>query len=228
MMELTQSIERDLMKLSKNTINQLKHFASISPNFIFKKGVEQTTIAGSKNRAVSATFDTAFPMNFPIRNLSGFLKAVSSLDDPDVKFTKSQLTISDSNGKIYFERGKIRNLVLPSKEIKFPEADMEFDIDTAQYSSLVSSLRKHHFYYVYLKGDGKSILAVSSPTYRGEYVYEQILGKTKKKFSFKFLVSSLICPIDDYKVSISSKGIARFQSKNCDYISYAAIEIEKP
>ena len=79
---------------------------------------------------------------------------------------------------------------------------MEFDIDTAQYSSLVSSLRKHHFYYVYLKGDGKSILAVSSPTYRGEYVYEQILGKTKKKFSFKFLVSSLICPIDDYKVSI--------------------------
>lgn len=216
------------MKLSKNTLDYLKHFSTISPNFIFKKGAQQNTIAGSKNRAAQATLDTSFPLDFPIRDLGGFLKAVSNFEDPDITFTKSQLTVSGADGKMFFKPSKGKDLIFPSKGINFPKADVEFEISSAQYSTLVRSLRKHRFYHIHFEGDGKSIRAITDQTYRGEYAYEQTLGKTKKKFSFRFLVSNLICPIDDYKVSISTKGIARFKSKNCDYISYLAIELPRP
>jgi hypothetical protein len=216
------------MKLSKNTLGYLKHFSTISPNFIFKKGTQQNTIAGGMNRSVLATLDTNFPLDFPIRDLGGFLKAVSSFDDPDIKFTKSKLTVSGKDGKIYFKPSNRKDLILPTKTINFPKADIEFEISSAQYSLLISSLKKHYFYHAYFEGDGKFINAITEPTYRGEYVYEQTLGKTNKKFSFRFIVSNLICPIDDYKVSISSKGIAKFESKNCDYVSYVAIEKPRP
>jgi hypothetical protein len=216
------------MKFSRETINHLKHFSTINPNFIFKKGAQQKTIAGAKNRVVLATLDTIFPVDFPIRDLRGLLKALSHFDNPDIKFTRSQLTVSGKDGKISFAPSKRRDLILPSKEINFPRADIEFEISSAQYSTLINSLKKHSFYCVRLEGDGNEIKAITSPTYRGEYVYEQLLGKTNKRFSFRFLVSNLLCPIDDYTISLSSKGIARFKSKNCDYISFAAIEHPRP
>lgn len=216
------------MKLSKNTLDYLKHFSTINPNFIFKKGVHQSTIACSKNRVAIATLDTDFPLDFPIQNLGGFLKAVSSFYNPDIKFTESQLIISGKDGKIFFRPSKKKDLILPTKTINFPKTDVEFEISSTQYSTLIRALRNHHFGYVYFKGDGKFIRAITDQEYRGDYMYEQSLGKSSEKFSYKFLISSLICPTDDYKISISSKGIARFQSKNCDYISYLAIEKEKP
>lgn len=216
------------MKLSKNTLSYLTHFSTISPNFIFKKGALQKTIAGAKNRIVEATLDTSFPMDFPIRDLKGFLKALSNFDDPEIKFAKSQLTVSGKDGKIHFTPSKRKDLILPSKEVTFPRADIEFDISSTQYSTLIKSLMKHSFCYVYLEGDSKAIKALTAPSFRGEYVYEQTLGKTNKNFSFRFLISNLICPIDDYRISLSSKGIARFKSKNCDYVSYVAIEQPRP
>lgn len=215
------------MKLSKNTFDHLKHFSTINPNFLFKKGAEQTTIAGTKGRLVSATLDTSFPLNFPIRDLRSFLKAVSSLNDPDVTFTKSKLTLSGKNERIYFKRGDIKSLILPSMEMKFPEADVEFDIDSSQFLTLINSLKRHYFSYMIFKGDGKTVITKTDSSYRDDYVYEQIIGKTDKKFSFRFIASNLVCPIDDYKVSISRKGVARFQSKTCDYISYVALEKSK-
>ena len=216
------------MKLSKNTLDHLKHFSTINPNFLFKKGAEQTTIAGSKSRIVATTLDTSFPLNFPIRDLGIFLKAVSSLNDPDIEFTKSKLTLTGKDRKIYFKKSKVNNLILPSKKITFPATDIEFDIGRDQFSTLINSLKKHHFYDVIFKGDGKAIITKTADTYKEDYVYEQIIGKTDKKFSFRFVASNLICPIDDYKVSISKKGIARFQSQSCDYVSYIAVEKPRP
>lgn len=216
------------MKLSKNTLDHLKHFSTINPNFLFKKGAEQSTIAGSKGRIVAATLDTSFPLDFPIRDLGIFLKAVSSLNDPDIEFTKSKLTLRGKDGKIYFKKSDPKNLVLPSKKITFPETDIEFDIGRDHFSTLINSLKKHHFYDVNFKGDGKAIVIKTNGSHREDYVFEQTIGKTDKKFSYRFVVSNLICPIDDYKVSISRKGIARFQSKSSDYISYIAVEKPKP
>ncbi len=177
---------------------------------------------------VEATLDTSFPLDFPIRDLKGFLKALSNFDDPEIKFTKSQLTVSGKDGKIHFTPSKRKDLILPSKGVTFPKSEIEFDISSTQYSTLIKSLMKHSFYDLYLEGDGKAIKVLTTPSFRGEYVYEQTLGKTNKNFSFRFLISNLICPIDDYKISLSSKGIARFKSKNSDYVSYAAIEQPRP
>jgi hypothetical protein len=86
------------MKLSNKTINYLKHFATISPNFLFRQGNKQSAISPIKDRVAMATFDTSFPATFPLGNLGGFLKVVSSFKNPDLKFTKTRLTISDESG----------------------------------------------------------------------------------------------------------------------------------
>ena len=215
------------MKLSKNTMNYLKHFSTISPNFVFQKGTQQNTISFGKDRAVSTTLDTSFPLDFPIKDLGGFVKAASSLNDPDVFFSKSKLTLSDKNGKILFKRSKKRELIVLTKKINFQDPEVEFEISNKKYMSLVNSLKRHGFYYITFKGDGKFITAESELSYKGEYIYIQRLGSTQKQFSFRFRATNLICPVDDYLVSISSKGIGRFQSKNSDYISYIAIDKPK-
>lgn len=215
------------MKLSKNTFDHLQHFSKINPNFLFKKGAEQTTIACSKNRLVMATLDTSFPTNFPIRDLSEFLKAVTSFSDPDIEFTKNKLIISENNEKIYFRPSNLKSLVLPGTGVKFPKTDYQFDIDRTQFLNLITAIKKHRLNYIFFNSDRKNLTITSDPTYRGSYVYEQFLGKIKDTFSFRFRAESLVCPIDDYEVSICTKGIARFQSKNCDYISYVAIENHK-
>lgn len=216
------------MKLSNKTINYLKHFATISPNFLFRQGNKQSAISPIKDRVAMATFDTSFPANFPLGNLGGFLKVVSSFENPDLKFTKTRITISDESGSIYFKPAKLEDLIVQEKEIKFPNADFEFDITRDQISSIIKSLKNHSFYTIYFNGNGKNISAVTESAYRGDYVYEQLLGKTNKKFSFRFLSRNLFCPIDDYKVSIGTKGIAMFQSKTSDYISYVAPFITNP
>jgi hypothetical protein len=71
------------MKLSNDTLNVLKNFASINQSIMFKKGKTLKTVSGGKNVLAEATINEEIPADFGVYNLNEFL-SVLSLHKEDV------------------------------------------------------------------------------------------------------------------------------------------------
>ena len=78
------------MKLSENTLEVLKNFASINQSILFTEGKELNTVSVQKNvlgtAKVDETFKSSNGEDFAIYDLNEFLSTVSLFDDPDVEF----------------------------------------------------------------------------------------------------------------------------------------------
>ncbi len=89
------------MKLSENTLEVLKNFASINQSILFTEGKELDTVSVQKNVLASATVTETFKSSngedFAIYDLNEFLSTVSLFDDPDVNFGEQFATIKDAN-----------------------------------------------------------------------------------------------------------------------------------
>ena len=65
------------MKLSNDTLNVLKNFASINQSIMFKKGKTLKTVSGGKNVLAEATITEEIPADFGVYNLNEFLSVLS-------------------------------------------------------------------------------------------------------------------------------------------------------
>ena len=67
------------MKLSTNTVQVLKNFASINQNLVIKEGNEIKTMSAMKNIVAKATVEETFPKQVAIYDLNEFLGCLSYL-----------------------------------------------------------------------------------------------------------------------------------------------------
>ena len=85
------------MRLSKETLNILKNFATINSNILIKPGNTLKTISPGKNIYAEAKVTEEFDTDVPIWDLNKFLGVVSMFNNPDLEFNDSHVDIS--NGK---------------------------------------------------------------------------------------------------------------------------------
>lgn len=90
------------MKLSKETVNLFKNFASINTNLLIKPGNEVSTISGQKNVVSDTTVTENFPKDFGIYDLNEFLGALSLFEDPDLDFQDKYVVIKEGGSSIKF------------------------------------------------------------------------------------------------------------------------------
>ena len=83
------------MKLSENTMNVLKNFASINSGVVLNKGNVQRTISPEKSILVEATVEDDLPEKFGVYDLNQFLGNVTTLKNPELNFTKDYVTMDD-------------------------------------------------------------------------------------------------------------------------------------
>ena len=74
------------MKLSNDTLNVLKNFASINPNLVFKPGQKLKTISEAKTILASADIVEDFPVEFGVYDLNEFLSVYNLIEDPELEF----------------------------------------------------------------------------------------------------------------------------------------------
>ena len=74
------------MKLSSQTINVLKNYASINQGIVFKKGNVVSTMSAQKNILSEATIPDEFPQGFGVYDLNNFLSVISLNKDPEIEF----------------------------------------------------------------------------------------------------------------------------------------------
>ena len=82
------------MKVSKETLEQLKNFATINTNLMVKEGNQLATVANSMNILAKASVSETFPREFAIYDLNQFLALLTMSDDTELSFGDESVTVN--------------------------------------------------------------------------------------------------------------------------------------
>lgn len=214
------------MKLSENTVNILKNFATINPSLLVHPGDVLTTMSPVKSIYAMATVEESFPTKFAIYELSKFLGITSLFKEPELDFGSGQLKIVSGRQTVNYTYADPSMIVAPdpNKSITFPAADIEFSISQEELQKVVRATGVLQLPDIAVTGDGTSILVTATNSKNPTTdVFSIEVGQTDKNFSMIFKVDNIIKLISgDYNVMISSKGLSKWITNKVVY--YVATE----
>ena len=214
------------MKLSKETLALIKNYASINNNLLFKPGNVLSTIAVSNTIMSSSTVAETFPSEFGIYDVNEFLAVLSLFEDPDLEFSEKTVSIKQGNSSIKYFAAAPNSIVVPKKEIIFPEAEINFKLEANVLAMILKTAPILKSTDVALLGDGSTInVIVGDKKNATSNAYTYTLGTTTSVFKVNLKIENLKMVPGDYDVSISSKKISRFKSAG-DLVYYVAIEAD--
>jgi hypothetical protein len=215
------------MKLSKETLSILKNYSSINQNLLFSPGNILKTITTQNTLLSTATVPDEFPIEFGIYDLSEFLSVLSLFQNPELEFSEKYVKIFESNNSIKYYAADSSVLVVPKKDINFPDAEIELLL-TADNLSLInktaSVLKSADVSFV--GQDGKVIVVVADKKNDTSNSFELVLGDTELEFKVNIKVDMLKFIPGEYQVSISSKRVSKFSSTGSDLVYYVGIEAD--
>ena len=215
------------MKLSDKTLSVLKNFSTINQSIQFKQGSKLRTISVMKNILAEATITEELPKDFGIYDLNQFLNGLSLHQSPELDFI--------NEGHVVIKEGRMRskyffadpNVIItpPDKAIDLPTEDVSFELSTDQLDKLLKAAAIYQLADLAVEGgDGVVKLLVRDKKNDTSNSFSVTVGETDKVFSFNFKVENIKILPGTYDVSVSSKLLSRFTSKNQDLTYYIALE----
>jgi len=214
------------MKLSENTINILKNFATINPSLLVHPGNTITTVTPMKSIYAIATVEESFPKQFAIYELAKFLGITSLFKDPELDFGDKQLKIVLERQSVNYTYADASMIVAPdpNKSINFPAADIEFSISQEELQKVVRATGVLQLPDIAVTGDGSSILVTATNSKNPTTdVFSIEVGQSDKIFNMIFKVDNIVKLISgNYNVMISTKGLSKWSTDKVTY--YVATE----
>ena len=116
------------MKLSNETREVLKNFASINSNLLVKAGNKIATMSAMRNIVALATIEETFEREFAIYDLNEFLAALSLFKKPVLDFKEKYMMIAEEGSKKSIKYYYTPNDMVtePKSDLHMPETDVEF------------------------------------------------------------------------------------------------------
>ena len=207
------------MKLSDKTIQILKNFATINQSILVRPGNVLKTITPLKTILAQATVAETFEQEFAIYELPRFLGTISLFSDPEFTFQEKFVTISSGKQRVNYTYADASMIMTPpSKDISFPDTEVEFTITSEQLSTISKAGAVLQMPEIAVVGeDGLiSIRAIDSKNSSAD-VFSLDVGECDKDFKVIFRPENLKLIPSDYKVSLTTAGICRFESDNLTY-----------
>ena len=221
------------MKLSEHTISVLKNFASINQNLVIREGSELQTMSAMKNIVARSGVEESFPKEVAIYDLNEFLAALSLFSSPILEFADQYVTIKEesnpSNSLKYFysDPSVVQS---PSKTITMPSEDVTFELSNGDLSKMKKASAVIGAPDMVLENTDepfKSILnAIDKKNDTANNYSLDISTNGDGQFKFYFKVENLKLMDGSYDVSVSSRNISNFKSKNSDVEYWIALEPE--
>lgn len=208
------------MKFSERTSTILKNFALINQSVIFKPGKELKTISPSKTVLAIANIEDEIPSKaiiFDINRLLSVASLVSS--EPDYEFGEKSFTITDGSKKTRYGYADESMVISPpDKEIKIPDPDVEVSVKWDELNTVIKACSVLQLPEIAFIGDeGKLYLRTYNSENPKTDSFGIELGTTDDTFVLIIKTENLKVLPQDYKVSLSSKGISRFESNDIKY-----------
>lgn len=212
------------MKFDAKTIQVLKNFANINPSIVFKAGTTLATISQTKTILAKAKLDQEITSSFGIYDLNRFLSTLSLFENPSIEVRETEMIIKSGSRKATY-RFTPAELIMtpPEKDLKFPDAEVKFDLLGADLQECLKALNVLGLPEVAVVGDGKNIMlqAIDSKNPSCD-IYSTTVGETEDKFRMIFRAENLKMVPGTYKVMIASRGLSKFYNDDIEY--YISVE----
>jgi len=210
-----------IMKFSAETIGVLKNFSQVNPGIVFKPGSVVKTMHPQKTIMASATVSENFEAVARIYDLSRFLATLSLFDDPEVEFKDDRFIISSGKNKVSYTYAAESMVVSPpDKDINFPTPETTVDVKWKELDTVVRAagvLKLSEIAFICTEGT-ISLSAVDSKNPTADS-YSVAIAENVAVPNFRMLikVENLKLMPNDYKVSLSTRGLAFFKSAKVEY-----------
>ncbi len=212
------------MKLNEQTLTVLKNFATINPSVVFKPGNELRTISPQKTVMAVATIPDSFESNACIYDMSRFLSMYSLYENPQIDFQEKFCYISEGKRKTKYVFADISMVIVPpEKEIKIPSEDVSVSVEWNDLQSVIKAASVLNLPEIAFIGEEGTcyLRAVDSANPTADS-YGIELGETKDTFQLIIKTENLKLLPQNYKVTLCSKGISKFEGAGVKY--FIAIE----
>ena len=170
-------------------------------------------------------------MDFAIYDLSQFLSGISLFSDPQLEFdNESFVSIRGGrqSARYYFSDPEITLKSAPEKNVKFPGADIQFNLSgeeliQLQKASAVYSLPDLSFQSV--EGENTIKLILSDKENDTSNTYDlTVSGCTTGTYSLDLKIDNIRLLPGDYSVKVSKHLISEWTNQNADLTYYIALE----
>ena len=217
--------------LSKKTLDVLKNFSTINSSIVFRKGSTVRTISNAENILAKFTGEEVFPADFAIYDLSQFLSGISLFNDPQLEFTSNDFVSirgGRTSAKYYFSDPEITLKSAPEKNVKFPGADLQFnltgdDLIALQKASAVYSLPDLTFQSEEGSNEIKLILRDKENDTSNTYDLT-VAGCATGTYSLDVKIENIRLLPGDYNVKVSKHLISEWTNQSVDLTYYIALE----
>jgi len=222
------------MNISENTMQILKNYGSINPNFIARKGNTITTISEAKNILSSCSVEEEFNQDVGIYDLNEFLNVLSLVDQPKLDMEEKWVTISDQTGrsKIKYFFTDPEMLTSPTEKMIQNAGNMEsfeisftLDNDTLNKVKRAASALGHTSMKVESKDtDGVVLMVFDTENPTSNTFSIDVPGQGQGEGQYVINISNLKIVPGDYDVKISNKNISNFTHKEKPIQYWIALE----
>lgn len=210
------------MKLSTDTLNILKNFASINTGIVFRQGKTIKTISGNKNILAEASIAEEFPTEFGVYDLNNFLSVLSlHKEEPSIEFGDKMAVISGMSGRSKLSyRFCDPTMVVspPQKPIAMPEPEIAFEISDSDLEWVLRTSSVLSSPNVAVTSDGAkvSLLMFDATNDAASTNTLDVADGNGDRFKMVFKTEALKMIPGSYEVKISSKGVSHFKHKTKD------------
>jgi hypothetical protein len=216
------------MKLSNETLNVLKNFASINSGLEFKTGNKLSTISSTKTVLAKATLKDQFPQDFCIYDLNQFLSVHSLGKDTELEFDTNNVIFKSGRSKTKY-RMTAKNMIVspPEKELKLPTVDGSFQIKEEDLVQALKNAAVLQAPNIAFESDGSKI-SVTLFNAKDDSAHTNTIqigdAEDDKVFKAVFLTENFKMIHSTYNVDVSSAGLAHFENAAGDLEYFIAIE----
>ena len=207
------------MNFSENTLAVLKNFSSINSGMLFRTGNTVRTISPQKTIMAKAEVDDTFEQDFAIFDLPRFLGVLSLFEKPEIQLGVNSAVIVDDKRKLVYTYADVSTFATPpSKDVTFPVPEITFVLKAADLQKVQRTGNVLQLPEVAVVGNGStiSLKAYDSKNPTADS-YSSVIGETDHTFNAIFKNENLKMIPNDYEVSISSRGISRFEAPKITY-----------
>ena len=223
------------MKISSQTLQVLKNFASINPNLLVKPGSVLSTISTNKNIFAKATVTEQFPASFAIYDMQQFLGVISIFDDPDFTFGENSVIVSSEGRSVEYVYANQEMVVAPSEgvaeKIAVKNPEITFDLTAQGLNEVIkaTAILQLDKINVVSKNGVVSVVVADPKNPSSNKFSLKVNGTSTADLAMAFAAENLKLIAGDYKVNISSNGVSSFKNDklNLEYFVAADVKSKK-
>jgi hypothetical protein len=215
------------MRLSKETYNILKNFATINSNILIKPGNTLKTVSSGKNIYVEAKVEEEFDVDVPIWDLNKFLGIISMFNNPELEFNDTHVVISNGRSSVMYYYSEPTLLTVPTRSINMPMPTVEFDLDEKDLNDILkaaSILQVSDLKIVAVGGKISISVDDASQSNSNSFKVEIDCEEINKDFEGTINVSDIKFIPGSYNVKLTSGIISKFTHKSLDLSYYIAVK----